>query len=112
MPEERNVPFKPRARLLSQLGDQLIRNEKIALFELVKNAYDAEWYGWLDDVFSSEYGRPVDSVPLARVPYMLAARATRYGSKKIGRRKNSEMPRLILEAMGRVIRCQTKGCEP
>lgn len=34
--------FKPRARLLLQLGDQLIRNESIALVELVKNAYDAD----------------------------------------------------------------------
>lgn len=35
------VAFKPKARLLLQLGDQLIRNEAIALFELVKNCYDA-----------------------------------------------------------------------
>lgn len=34
--------FKPRARLLLQLGDQLIRNENIALLELVKNSYDAD----------------------------------------------------------------------
>jgi signal transduction histidine kinase len=33
--------FRPRARLLLQLGDQLIKNESIALLELVKNAYDA-----------------------------------------------------------------------
>lgn len=35
-------PFKPRARLLLQLGDQLIKNERIALFELVKNSFDAD----------------------------------------------------------------------
>jgi len=34
--------FKPRARLMLQLGEQLIRNESIALLELVKNAYDAD----------------------------------------------------------------------
>lgn len=34
--------FKPRARLLLQLGEQLIRNESIAVLELVKNAYDAD----------------------------------------------------------------------
>jgi len=34
--------FKPRARLLLQLGDQLIRSENIAVIELVKNAYDAD----------------------------------------------------------------------
>ena len=33
--------FKPKARLLLQLGDQLIRSEKIALSELIKNSYDA-----------------------------------------------------------------------
>lgn len=36
------LPFKPRARLLLQLGEQLIRNENIALLELVKNSYDAD----------------------------------------------------------------------
>src|SRR5260221_357316 len=34
--------FQPRARLLLQLGDQLIKNESIALLELVKNSYDAD----------------------------------------------------------------------
>jgi signal transduction histidine kinase len=34
--------FKPRARMLLLLGDQLIRNPGIAVFELVKNAYDAD----------------------------------------------------------------------
>jgi signal transduction histidine kinase len=33
--------FRPRARLLLQLGDQLIKNESVALLELVKNSYDA-----------------------------------------------------------------------
>ena len=44
--EEQNTEieakFKPRARLLIQLGDQLIKNESIALIELVKNSYDAD----------------------------------------------------------------------
>jgi signal transduction histidine kinase len=39
---ETPVRFKPRARLLLQLGDQLIKNESIALVELVKNSYDAD----------------------------------------------------------------------
>jgi signal transduction histidine kinase/anti-sigma regulatory factor (Ser/Thr protein kinase) len=34
--------FKPRARLMLLLGDQLIRDAGIAVFELVKNAYDAD----------------------------------------------------------------------
>ena len=40
--KERLAKFKPRARLLLQLGDQLIKNESIALLELAKNAYDAD----------------------------------------------------------------------
>jgi len=42
--KEKEIPvkFKPRARLLLQLGDQLIKNESIALIELVKNSYDAD----------------------------------------------------------------------
>jgi len=36
------LPFKPRARLLLELGKHLIKDESIALFELVKNSYDAD----------------------------------------------------------------------
>lgn len=34
--------FKTRARILSQLGEQLIKSESIALMELIKNSYDAD----------------------------------------------------------------------
>lgn len=34
--------FKPRARVLQHLGDQLIGTPRLAIFELVKNAYDAD----------------------------------------------------------------------
>jgi anti-sigma regulatory factor (Ser/Thr protein kinase) len=34
--------FRPRSRLLQLLGDQLIGSAKLAVFELVKNAYDAD----------------------------------------------------------------------
>ncbi len=37
----RQVGFKPKARLILQLGDRLIANEKIAISEIVKNSYDA-----------------------------------------------------------------------
>lgn len=36
------LPFKPRARLLQLLGDQLIGTSRLAVFELIKNAYDAD----------------------------------------------------------------------
>jgi len=36
------LPFRPRARLLQLLGDQLIGTSRLAVFELIKNAYDAD----------------------------------------------------------------------
>ena len=39
---EEVTAFRPRARLLQLLGDQLIRSPRLAVFELVKNAYDAD----------------------------------------------------------------------
>jgi hypothetical protein len=36
------LPFRPRARLLQLLGDQLIGSPRLAVFELVKNGYDAD----------------------------------------------------------------------
>ena len=41
-PREANEAFRPRARLLQILGDQLIGSPRLAVFELVKNAYDAD----------------------------------------------------------------------
>lgn len=35
-------PFRPRARVLQLLGDELIGSDRLAVFELVKNAYDAD----------------------------------------------------------------------
>jgi signal transduction histidine kinase len=35
-------PFRPKAKLLLELGNQLIKDEGIALSELVKNSYDAD----------------------------------------------------------------------
>lgn len=37
-----SLVFKPRARMLVLLGDQLIRDSGIAVFELAKNRYDAD----------------------------------------------------------------------
>ena len=36
------LSFRPYARLLTMLGEQLIKNERVALVELIKNAYDAD----------------------------------------------------------------------
>ena len=37
-----HLPIRPYARLLTMLGEQLIKNDRIALIELVKNSYDAD----------------------------------------------------------------------
>lgn len=37
-----NLPFKPKAQILLQLGEQLIKSESVAILELIKNAYDAD----------------------------------------------------------------------
>ena len=37
-----NLRFRPRARILQLLGDELIGSPRLAVFELVKNAYDAD----------------------------------------------------------------------
>jgi len=38
----KQASLKARARLLSLLGEQLIGNDRLAIFELVKNSYDAD----------------------------------------------------------------------
>jgi signal transduction histidine kinase len=43
--------FQPYARLLTMLGDQLITNERVALVEIIKNAYDAD-ADWVKVTFS------------------------------------------------------------
>ena len=51
------LKIRPYARLLSMLGDQLIKNEIIALVELIKNSYDADadFCEVAFDNFSDEY---------------------------------------------------------
>ena len=41
-PIEINRAFRPTARLLQLLGDELISSPRLAVFELVKNSYDAD----------------------------------------------------------------------
>ena len=45
MTDKTTLKIRPYARLLTMLGEQLIKNERIALIELIKNSYDAdaEW---------------------------------------------------------------------
>lgn len=40
--EKNSQPFRPYARLMNILGDQLITDKKVAVIEIVKNSYDAD----------------------------------------------------------------------
>lgn len=40
--QKESKPFRPKARIMELLGEQLIKNHTLALFELVKNSYDAD----------------------------------------------------------------------
>ena len=42
MSQPKQLTFRPYARLLTMLGEQLIKDERVALVELIKNAYDAD----------------------------------------------------------------------
>ena len=52
-----NLEIKPYARLLTMLGEQLIKNEKVALIEIIKNSYDAdaEWVKVNFSTFDENY---------------------------------------------------------
>src|SRR5271168_1619891 len=51
MTSKKPLHFRPYARLLTMLGDQLIKSERIALVEIIKNAYDAD-ASWVKVTFS------------------------------------------------------------
>jgi signal transduction histidine kinase len=42
MARKQSLKIRPYARLLTMLGEQLIKNERIALIEIIKNSYDAD----------------------------------------------------------------------
>jgi hypothetical protein len=57
--------FKPYARLLTMLGDQLITNERVALVEIIKNAYDAD-ADWVKVTFSG-FGKQFRITPQSKI---------------------------------------------
>jgi Signal transduction histidine kinase regulating C4-dicarboxylate transport system len=59
------LPIKPYARLLTMLGEQLIKNERIALIELIKNSYDAD-ANWVKVTFEN-FGKDFEINPNSRI---------------------------------------------
>ncbi len=60
MEEKGTLTPRPYARLITMIGDQLIRNEKIALMEIIKNSYDAD-ASWVQIRFIN-FGRKDDDL--------------------------------------------------
>ena len=103
------LPIRPYARLLTMLGDQLIKNERIALVELIKNAYDADadrvevrFEGFRDDmthdddsrivVWDDGIGMPLETV---RTRWMNPAAPQKYLEKQRGSGRTPGRKRVI-----------------
>jgi len=59
------LKIRPYARLLTMLGEQLIKNERIALVELIKNAYDAD-ADWVKISFN-DFGENFEILPESKI---------------------------------------------
>ena len=103
------LPIRPYARLLTMLGDQLIKNERIALVELIKNAYDADagrvevrFEGFCDDMTHDDTSRIVVrddgagmSLDTIRTRWMNPAAPQKYLDKQKGRSRTAGKGRVI-----------------
>ena len=103
------LSIRPYARLLTMLGDQLIKNEKIALVELIKNAYDADadsvevrFEDFNDDMSANEHSSIVikdDGCGMTpediEGSWMRPATPQKYLKKKEGKAKTPHKKRII-----------------
>ena len=101
--------IRPYARLLTMLGEQLIKNEKIALVELIKNSYDADassvevrFENFNEDMSANESSSIVikdDGCGMTpeniKNSWMNPATPQKYIAKKEGKRKTPEKDRTI-----------------
>ena len=103
------LKLRPYARLLTMLGDQLIKNERIALVELIKNAYDADadrvevrFEDFKSDLTHDANSRIVVrddgagmTPDIVRNEWMNPAAPTKYLAKRAGRRKTPGKGRVV-----------------
>ena len=103
------LQIRPYARLLTMLGDQLIKNERIALVELIKNAYDADanrvevrFESFRDDMTHDANSRIVvrdDGVGMSpeivRTRWMNPAGPHKYLDKQKGKERSPNKNRVI-----------------
>ena len=59
------LSIRPYARLLTMLGEQLLKNERVALVELIKNSYDAD--ADLVEVEFEAFGKGMTTSSLSRI---------------------------------------------
>ena len=91
--------FRPRARIMRTLGQELISSETVALIELVKNAYDADatrvlirFSGILEkgqgyiEVIDNGHGMSMDIIEKAWMEPATNSKRTRTRSEVFGRR--------------------------
>ncbi len=127
--------MRPYARLLTMLGDQLIKNERIALVELIKNAYDADagrvevrFENFHEDMSHNEDSRIVVwdngsgmKLETVRTQWMNPAGPEKYFEKKDGSGKTPRKKRVIqgekgigrfaVHKLGRVVTVTTRPKE-
>lgn len=103
------LSIRPYARLLTMLGEQLIKNERIALVELIKNAYDADadWVQVRFENFNDDMTTNEDSSIVIedngsgmtdeeiRKAWMNPATPQKYLKKVEGKRKTKKKKRVI-----------------
>ena len=103
------LSIRPYARLLTMLGEQLLKNERVALVELIKNAYDAdagtvdlEFDGFAEDMKKLPGSRIVVrddgcgmTAETVQTAWMNPATPTKFLAKKKGKRRTSEKNRVI-----------------
>ncbi len=108
-PERAPLSIRPYARLLTMLGEQLLKNERVALVELIKNAYDAdagtvdvEFDGFAEDMKTQPGSRIVvrdDGCGMTpetvKTVWMNPATPTKFLAKKRGKRRTSARNRVI-----------------
>lgn len=133
MSRAKPLKLRPYARLLTMLGDQLIKNERVALVELIKNSYDADatWvkvsYEGFDENFVGKEGSKIviedDGVGMSAdiienhwanpaTPLKLQGKLAKKHTTKKGRVIQGEkgIGRFALLKLGRKITLTTKTC--
>ena len=107
--ERAPLSIRPYARLLTMLGEQLLKNERVALVELIKNSYDAdadhvdvEFEGFGEGMLPTSESRIVVrdngcgmSLGTVRTAWMNPATPTKFLAKKRGRRHTPERGRVV-----------------